>query len=145
MPVGPLKIGTRKLTAGIALAAFALRALVPAGFMLESGHPLTVIICPDGFPPQLLSQDGQGMPDMAGMPDMLGTTGGGHGDHRGGNQSHSDHCLFTSGSGHGPTPAFAAPVTSSHVFREVAVAPRQRLSDVRLVYVPQARAPPVLT
>jgi hypothetical protein len=142
MRVGPLKIGTRKLTAGVVLAAFALRALVPAGFMLESGHPLTFIICPDGFPAQLLAQDGQGMPDMADMPGMPGMPGIPAAP--GGNQSHSDHCLFTSGSSHGPTPAFAAPVISSHVFREVAVAPRQRLSNVRLVYVPQPRAPPVL-
>ncbi len=160
MRAGLFKFAVRKPIASLVLAAFALRALVPAGFMLASGHPLTVIICPDGFPAQLLSQAGQGMPagagvpdgaagmpDMAGMPAMPGRPSGGHtaprGDHHGGAPAHSDHCLFTSGSGHGPLAAFAAPIVSLSVYREVAAAPRQRVSGIRLVYVPQPRAPPI--
>ncbi len=151
MRLSSCKRSRRTLTASIILVAFALRALVPAGFMLASGHPLTVIICPDGFPAHVLSQSGRGMPDVAGMPDMPGMPGipgDGHtspnGDHHRGNPPHSDHCLFTSGSGHGPTPAFAAPVIAIPSFREVALAPTQRVSAVRLVYVPQPRAPPLL-
>lgn len=38
----------------IVLAAFTLRALIPAGFMPSPEHPFSLSICPDGFPVELL-------------------------------------------------------------------------------------------
>ncbi len=136
MRVGRFTFATRKLTASLVLAAFALRALVPAGFMLAEGHPLTVIICPDGFPAQLLSQDGHAAAGMADMPGMPAAPGGDH--------SHSEHCLFTSGSGHGPISVHASPAFVVYLIHQAAVAPPQLARSVRLVYVPQPRAPPAL-
>ena len=54
MRTGLARQGRRKLIAGILLLTLALRALVPAGFMLDADHPFSVEICPDGFPTQLL-------------------------------------------------------------------------------------------
>jgi DUF2946 family protein len=39
----------------LAVLAFALRALIPAGFMPGGSGPLTLQICPDGFPIALLA------------------------------------------------------------------------------------------
>ncbi len=148
MRVGRFTFATRKLTASLVLAAFALRALVPAGFMLAEGHPLTVIICPDGFPAQLLTQDGHaaaGMADMPGMANMPGMdTMPGMPAAPDGSHSHSEHCLFTSGSSHGPISVHASPAFVVYLIRQAAVAPPQLARNVRLVYVPQARAPPTL-
>lgn len=160
MRVGPFKFAARKLTANLVLAAFALRTLIPAGFMLAEGHPLTVVICPDGFPARLLSRNADTMSGVAGMrgtsamAGMADTPGVGHhvprggpvpshGDRQGGGHSQTEHCLFTSGSSHGPIPILTAPVSLARVFHRVTVAPRELPASVRLVYIPPPRAPPI--
>lgn len=162
MRVARFKFATRRSVAIFVLAAFALRALIPAGFMLAEGLPLTVVICPDGFPAQLLSPRGPPMPGMAGMPDMpamsmpdapqgasggrLASLGGHVAPDKGrpaGGHSQSEHCLFSSGSSHGPAPLLTAPPSVVPVLREATAAPRQLPGSVRLVYVPQPRAPPL--
>ncbi len=168
MRVARFKFATRRSIAIFVLAAFALRALIPAGFMLAEGLPLTVVICPDGFPAQLLSPGGPAMPGMAGMagmagmPDMpamsmpnaprgasggrLASLGGHVAPDKGGparGHSQSEHCLFTSGSSHGPAPLLTASPSVIPVLHEAIAAPRQLRGDVRLVYVPQPRAPPI--
>jgi len=112
---------TRELVASILLVALVFRGLVPAGFMPASDRPFSIQICRDGFPAQLLSQDGSRYP---------------------GTSPHFENCLFGSGSTPGPA-SHAAPVLS------VAFSPCGLVSAVvpspvgaRLVHIPQARAPP---
>jgi hypothetical protein len=49
VPVRTLSRRARHCIAAIALVAFALRALVPAGYMPSSDHPLTLQICGEGL------------------------------------------------------------------------------------------------
>lgn len=112
---------TRELIASILLVALLFRGLVPAGFMPASDQPFSIEICRDGFPTQLLSHDG---------------------NRHSGSPSHFEHCLFGSGSTSGPTP-HVAPVLAVALTRcgsVFAVVPSP--VSVRLVHVPQARAPP---
>jgi hypothetical protein len=112
---------TRELIASILLVALVFRGLVPAGFMPAGDRPFSVQICHDGFPTQLLSHDGSKHP---------------------GSPSHFEHCVFGGVSTAGPTP-HVAPVLSVALTRfglVFTMAPSP--VSVRLVHVPQARAPP---
>jgi hypothetical protein len=114
---------TRKLIAGVMLLAFALRALVPQGFMPSNDRPFTVEICPEGFPAELL---------------MLG----GHHHHHGGHQSQTEHCVFGTACASGPPSQLALLTHSSpaELVRAAPVVPDAAV--VRLVYLPQLRGPP---
>jgi len=112
----------RGLLAALVLAAFSLHALIPRGFMPGGGR-LSLQICPDGFPAQLLA-------------------GGARYHHHGGSPSHTDHCDFGCA---GP----GGPITSVSLLDTTALcrdAPgRDVLSlvpAVRLVHLPQPRGPP---
>jgi hypothetical protein len=153
MRIGPFKFATRKSTAVLAVAAFALRALIPSGFMLDSGHRLAIVICPDGFPADLLTRGDMshgGMDMDMGMSSSDMSRGDmtqesmpqGH-RHTAGH-SHSEHCLFTSGSSSGPILQFAALASIVRVVREAIIVPDRLAAVVRFVYVPQSRAPPIL-
>jgi hypothetical protein len=114
---------TRKLIAGVMLLAFAVRALVPQGFMPSSERPFTVEICPEGFPAELL---------------MLG----GHHHHHGGPQSQTEHCVFGTACASGP-PSQLAVLTDSSSTELVRIAPGVVAATiVRLVYLPHVRGPP---
>jgi hypothetical protein len=112
---------SRLLIAGIMLFAFAVRALVPQGFMPASHGPLTLEICPEGFPAQLLAHTGH---------------------HHGGGHSYSDHCVFGTACAGGP-PSHVAPLGGVSLPELAPAAPRiAGTREVRLVYLPQARGPP---
>ena len=114
---------TRKLIAGVMLLAFAVRALVPQGFMPSSDRPFTVEICPEGFPAEVL---------------MLG----GHHHHHGGPQSRTEHCVFGTACASGPPPQLAL-LTHSSPTELVRAAPALTVAAVvRLVYLPHLRGPP---
>lgn len=151
MRIGPFKFATRKSTAVLVVAAFALRALIPSGFMLDSGHRLAIVICPDGFPADLLPQGNMDM--SVGM--SMSSASMSHGDvthesmprgnrHAAGHFQ-SDHCLFTSGSSSGPVLHFAGLASNVQIVREAMAMPERLAAPVRFVYVPQPRAPPNLT
>lgn len=112
---------TRELISSILLVALVFRGLVPAGFMPASDRPFSIEICHDGFPTQLLSHDGT--------------------RHSGG-PSYFEHCLFGGGLTAAPTPHVAAVLSVAlNCFGSIsAVVPS--LVSVRLLHVPQARAPP---
>ena len=122
MRFGLWKRRTRELTAALMLAAFAARALVPEGFMPARDGSLAVEICPDGFPAQLL-------PHAA------------HHHHRGGS-AHTDHCVFGSASAAGPLTCLSPIAEHSPAWHSRAVEVRSVAVDVRLVHLPQPRAPP---
>jgi hypothetical protein len=116
---------TRKLIAGVMLLAFALRALVPQGYMPASDRPFMVEICPEGFPAELL---------------MLG----GHHHHHGGPHSQTDHCVFGTACASAP-PSQLASITDRLPTGFVGAAPRVAVAaSVRLVYLPHVRGPPSL-
>ena len=107
------------------LAAFAMRALVPAGFMPASAAAFSIEICPEGFPAQLLPH-------------------GGH-HHPGGSPPHTEHCLFGSAGASGPMRQFAALGAIALLQRAPATRVIAAPATVRLVHLPQARGPPAAT
>jgi hypothetical protein len=116
---------TRKLIAGAMVLAFALRALIPQGFMPSSDTPFAVEICPEGFPAEVL---------------MLA----GHHHHHGGPHSSTDHCVFGTACANGPPsqPVLLPDSSATALVRAApCVAP---VAIVRLVHLPHARGPPPL-
>jgi hypothetical protein len=141
---GPLLCGPSRHAAQprlvlLILLALGLRALVPVGFMPATDGTFSVTICTDGFPPALLPEqksthDGMGMP----MPQPHHQQG--HGDADG-----DSFCAFTTGFSSAPPPLLVVAlglliVCLGVVFTRV-VAP----AGIRLVHIPQARAPPACT
>jgi hypothetical protein len=112
---------TRILLVSLMLTAFAVRALVPAGFMPASTTALALEICPEGFPAQLLAHAPH--------------------HHSGGGHAHTDHCEF---GGASPGPVAAAITAPAALASQPPPAAQEpsRLVIVRLVYLPAARGPP---
>lgn len=114
---------THALIVTLTLLAFSLRALIPQGFMPASDQPLSVQICPDGFPTQLLTHAAH---------------------HHSGGHWQTEHCVFGSACAAGPAPhlpslsyiSFARYVPVSRYILTVAV--------VQVVYLPQPRGPPLV-
>lgn len=125
MRIGLSRRRTAELLAGLMLAAFALHALVPVGFMPSGSGRFPVEICPEGFPAQLLHHASH--------------------HHGGGSPLHGEHCVFAGTGTSGPL--------QQHVLSALApaarpLAPVRRTAappDIRLVHLPQARGPPPAT
>lgn len=116
---------TRTRLIAAALLAFALRALIPIGFMPATDGSLSLTMCMDGMPAGLLSGH-----RLAQHP------GHGHG------VTENDHCGFCTGfSAAPPSQLLAALVLLLAVIAIVAVTMAAPV-DGRLVHLPQARAPP---
>jgi hypothetical protein len=113
----------RGLVAALALAAFGVHALIPEGFM-PGGGPLSIRICPDGFPTELLSHDAR--------------------HHHDGNPAHHERCVFGSAGPGGPLASFSALADASAASQAVATDGLSVALGIRLVYLPQPRAPPRL-
>ena len=111
----------RRLLAGLALALFALRALVPVGFEPARDGSFALVICPHGLPPALHH------------PGVHHAGGGGDG---------RDHCLFCSSPGGAPA---AAALALTVVLLVVWLATETRAPALgwhRQLHLPEARAPP---
>jgi hypothetical protein len=122
MRLGLSRRSTRELIATLMLAAFAVRALIPPGFMPAHDLAFALEICPDGFPAQLL----------------------GHGAHHHppGSHAHSDHCVFGSAAAALPAARLA---NLGCVWRgpQQPVGRRESVAIVvQLIHLPQARGPP---
>jgi hypothetical protein len=114
---------SRMLIAGVMLFAFAVRSLIPLGFMPSSERPFSVEICPEGFPVQLLVHAGQ--------------------HHHGAGHSYTDYCVFGTACLSGP-PSHSSVLTDISLSSLAPAAPAvARAIVVRLVYLPHCRAPPV--
>ena len=108
------------LLAGLVLLLFALRALLPVGFEPASDGSFSLVICQDDFPP-LLHPSGapQGAP------------------------KHGDLCTFCSSPSPAPAPLLLSLVSILlFVFCAVAFRTLSSVETIRLVHMPQARAPP---
>jgi hypothetical protein len=114
---------TRTRLLAAVLLALALRSLIPVGFMPAADGSLSLIMCHDGFPPALLA---------------------GHASRGGHGIRDNDHCGFCTGfSAAPPTQLPAALFLLLAGFAAVAVAAAAP-ARIRLVHLPQARAPPAL-
>jgi hypothetical protein len=111
----------RGLIAALALAVFGLHALIPEGFM-PGGGPLSIRICPDGFPAQLLTHDAR--------------------HHHGGSPAHHDRCVFGSAGPGGPLASLSPLVDAPAGSQALAVDGLSVALGIRLVHLPQPRAPP---
>jgi len=154
--------GRRSVLASILLVAFAARAFIPAGFMPASHRPFSLDICGEDLPAGMLAQidplqsESTGMPamDMSGMDmsgmDMAsmqmqrmpaGSQRAVH--HPQGSMGHREHCVFATVCGVGPVPHLptASDFSSSAVFCAPACA--SIAVPVRVVHLPQPRAPPL--
>lgn len=116
------KRNSRTLIASLMLVAFASRALIPLGFMPASDRPFSLEICWEGLPAALLAH-------------------GAHHHHSGG-APHNEHCVFGSACSAGPVSHLTLPIDNAIAQRVRAVV--ASIADaVRLVHLPQPRAPPV--
>lgn len=106
-----------------------LHLLVPAGFMPADDAPLSLAICPEGFPAALLAHAGHHHHH-----------GGGHG---GGGHGGGEHCGFAAAAANGP-PSQPAPALESPPAEPVAAGSSYRapILPIRLVHLPEARGPP---
>lgn len=154
----PRKRNGRTLIAGILLVAFALRALIPPGFMPAADRPFSFDICWEGFPADMLAHGGpphtdsmdMGSMDMGSM-DMHAMSepttshraplAGAH-RHHSGSPAHPEHCVFGTACSAGPTPhlPLLSVISSARQLRSDALV--SVAGAVRLVHLPQSRAPP---
>jgi hypothetical protein len=116
------------------LLVFALRALIPIGFMPASDGTLSLMICPGGLPlaflpDQKTMQDGMGMP----MPQP---------HHHGHGVMDDGFCAFTTGFSSAPPPLLMALLALLIASLGVVLTRVAVPAGIRLVHVPQARAPP---
>lgn len=107
------------------LPVLALQLLIPAGFMPASDAPLSLEICPEGFPAWLLPHAAH------------------HHQHGGGGHGGGQHCAFGAAGGSGPPSAQAPHPAISDPVLLAAPSCCAPIFSVRLVYLPQARGPPL--
>jgi hypothetical protein len=131
--------GRRTLIASIMLVGFAARALIPTGFMPASDRPFSIEICWEGFPADMLAH-GERQQDSTSRRDALR---GAHHRHSG-SPSDSEHCVFGSACSTGPIPHLPLPSDTSSGQQLRAIAFVSIADAVRLVHLPQPRAPPVI-
>jgi hypothetical protein len=121
---GPLLCGPSRRIARprlllLILLAVGLRVLVPVGFMPATDGTLSVMVCPDGFPPTP-QQHQQG-----------------HGDADG-----DVYCALTAGFSSAPPPLLVVALALLVVCLGVVFTRLPTPVGIRLVHIPQARAPP---
>lgn len=138
---------TRARLVWAALLALALRALIPIGFMPAGDGSLSLMICPGGLPAGLLPGMGRstdtGMRNgMDGSLRISGRAKTPEQQHRGRGLTDQGYCAFTTGFGSAPPPLLPAALllllSLATVIAVTVLAP----AGIRLVHLPQARAPP---
>ncbi len=166
--MSPGKRMRRTLMASMMLVAFASHAIVPSGFMPAKGRPFLLEICSEDLPADLaahvepasvdamdmasMDMSAMDMPamdmpamDMPAMPaedstSKLVAPQGSH--HHGGGSSRAEHCVFASACSAGPVPHVptSGEFSRARPLRTVALA--SIAVAVRVVHLPQPRAPP---
>jgi hypothetical protein len=149
--LSPRKRNRQRILAGILLAGVASRALIPAGFMPSADRPFSLELCWDGFPAVLLAQSEPTHAHSADLDSMPGHSMAGEGwhgamggvhHHHPGTAPHNEHCVFGSACSAGPVsqPPLANDCSIAHRLERVEFA--SIAQPVRLVHLPQPRAPP---
>src|SRR6185312_10582136 len=119
----------------VILLVFALRALIPLGFMPASDGTLSLMICPGGLPLALLPQE-KTMQDGMGTPVPQP-------HHHGHGVMEDGFCAFTTGCSPAPPALLLLSVLALLIASLGVALPRVAVpAGTRLVHVPQARAPP---
>lgn len=129
----------RARLAFVALLAFGLRALIPVGFMPSSDGSLSLMICPGGLPAGLLPDTR--MSDSGGMRMSGGMQMPAH-QHPGHSLLDEGYCAFTTGFSSAPPPLLLAAALLLLSFVAVVSSTVLPPGGIRLVHLPQARAPP---
>lgn len=141
---GPRRVTRTRLVWAV-LLTFALRAVIPVGFMPASDGSLSLMICPGGFPTELLQGRGMDQGIGQGMGQGIGMSRGRpmpQHQHPGHSLMDEGYCAFTTGFSSAPPPLLLAALVLLLSFVAViavtVLAPASRC----LVHLPQARAPP---
>lgn len=133
---------TRARVVGVLLLAFSLRALIPLGFMPAADGTLSLMICPAGFPAWLLHgpgmDPGKAMPGGMTMPQPPPHPGQQHGQ----GLTDEGYCAFTTGFCSAPPPPLLVGLSLVLACVAVIAVTMVALAGIRLVHLPQARAPP---
>jgi hypothetical protein len=149
------KLSKRTLLASLALLAFTLRALIPAGFMPSGDGAIGLQICPDGFPVQLLAHSGEHLEHAAHHHhhDQNDAEAAGSSDHPLDSSQHSSHDHRSWSAGHCAFAAVASAPPSWHpaivtVSSQVLLLPRRSDATPVLQHqrfrIAQPRGPPSL-
>lgn len=117
------------------LLAFALRALIPLGYMPAGDGSLSLMICPGGLPAGLLAGVGKSMPMSGGMQMPQPP-------HHGHDLASDAYCAFTTGFSSAPPPLLLAALLLSLSLAAAIAVTVWAPAGIRLVHLPQARAPP---
>lgn len=140
----PTRVARARLVCAV-LLAFALRSLIPVGFMPASDGTLSLMICPAGLPAWLLPR--KSMDESMSMSVGMALSahrhpGQGEGQGHGPGLMDEGYCTFTTGFSSAPPPLLLAALflvlSCVAVIVVTVVAP----AGIRLVRLPQARAPP---
>lgn len=148
MPVSLMAIRSRRAArsrlVALILVALALRALIPIGFMPAGDGTFSLMICPGGLPAGLLRGQGMGRSMGQGMPMSDGTQMPMpvH-QHHGHAPMDDGYCVFTTGFSSAPPPLLLAALFLLLSCAAVIVMAVWAPAGIRLVHLPQARAPPV--
>jgi hypothetical protein len=125
----------------VMLAAFALRALIPIGFMPAVDGTLSLMLCPGGFPLALLPHE---KPTSGGMPMGMGMPMPQPQPHHGHGVMEDGFCAFTTGLTSAPPPLIPAVLILLLVVIAAIAISVATPAGIRLVRLPQARAPPLV-
>jgi hypothetical protein len=144
----------RSRLVGLVLLALALRSLIPMGFMPAGDGTLSLIICPGDLPAGLFQGRGMGQDrgqDMSqgmsqgmrpAMPMAAGTRRMPGQPHHGKGLMDGGYCAFTTGFSPAPPPLLLVAIflllSCAAIIAVTVLAP----AGIRLVHLPQARAPP---
>lgn len=133
---------TRVRLLGALLLAFSLRALIPLGFMPAADGTLSLMICPAGFPAWLLHEPardgGMAMSGGMAMPQQPQHPGQQHGQ----GLMDEGYCAFTTGFCSAPPPPLLTVLSLVLACVAVIAVTMVAPAGIRLVHLPQARAPP---
>ena len=133
---GPSRTAARRrLTLLLLIVLACLRALVPVGFEPAADGSFSLTICSHGLPPPVLPEQ-KGMHGM-GMPMPQPHHHEGHGDADG-----DSYCTFTLGFSAAPPPLLVVALGLLIACLGVVFTRVSAPAGIRLVHIPQARAPP---
>ena len=127
-----LRCAARSRLVALVLLAFALRSLIPIGFMPAGDGTLSLMICPGGL----------SVPRAAGMPMPGGAPMPAAHSHHGNRLMDEGYCGFTTGFSSAPPPLLLATLLLLLSYIAVIAAAVLAPAGIRLVHLPQARAPP---
>src|SRR5579862_5241913 len=125
MRSGLSKRSAHQFVTSVLLVALILRALIPSGFMPGGNGHFGLVICPDGFPAQLLAHHNHHQ-----HPDS-------------GQSAHFEHCPY-GGLASAPTPHSTATASIVRIEGDLPLTCESSPVTIRLVYLPQPRGPPRL-